>query len=301
MKGRQNDDAPGGELSPPGALYLVSTPIGNLGDITARALETLRTVDRIAAEDTRVTRKLLARFDIHTPLVRYDAHAGAERTGRLLDGLRAGERIALVSDAGTPCLSDPGAELVTAAIDAGVRVEPIPGPSALLAALVASGLPPARFVFEGFLPRTNDRRERLAALAREERTVVLYESSPRLVATLEDLARHAGPDRRVAVARELTKAFEEFVRGTLAGVAERFRQTPPRGECVIVLAGTPPAEAAPDPEGLLRDALARGLSVRDAARDVAAVTGLAKSALYEAALRLRHPATPREETGGDPS
>jgi 16S rRNA (cytidine1402-2'-O)-methyltransferase len=268
----------------------VATPIGNLEDVTARALRVLRECDRIAAEDTRVTRKLLAHFDIHTPLVAYHAHSGETKTGSLIDALRAGQHIALVSDAGTPLLSDPGAELVAAAAEAGIRVEPVPGPSALLAGLVASGLPTGRFVFEGFLPRTRgDRWERVAALAREPRTVVLYEAPPRLVETLQELAKAAGGDRRVVVGRELTKRFEEFRRGTLDDVTAHYEGNPPRGECVIVLEGAPVTgddSEIDDPDVLLRSALARGQSPRDAARSVAQVTGLPRNDLYARLLRL---------------
>lgn len=274
----------------PGVLYLVATPIGNLEDITARALRILREVSLIAAEDTRVTRKLLAHFDIHTPLTSYHAHTEAGKADHLLHRLREGESVALVSDAGTPCISDPGAELVSAAIDAGIRVEPIPGPASPIAALIASGLPAARFTFEGFLPRTNDRRDRLVTLAREPYTLILFESSPRLVDTLEDLRKHCGTTRRVVVARELTKKFEEFIRGTLPEVIAHYKATPPKGECVLVLEGAgdapPPEETPPDMAVLLRAALDRGLSPRDAAREVARATGLPRNTVYAAVLEL---------------
>jgi 16S rRNA (cytidine1402-2'-O)-methyltransferase len=277
----------------PGVLYLVATPIGNLEDVTARALRVLREADLIAAEDTRVTRKLLAHFDIHTPLTSYHAHTSGGKVDSLLERLTAGANIALVSDAGTPCVSDPGAELVAEAIGAGVRVEPVPGPSALLPALIASGLPPGRFAFEGFLPRTNDRHERLRAIAAEPRTVVLYEAPTRVVETLEDLRKVCGETRRAVVARELTKKFEEFTRGTLADVIAHYRAHSPRGECVIVLESAPgqtTADEAPDAEGLLRAALARGQSPRDAARDVARVTGLPRNEVYALVLRLQQEA-----------
>lgn len=272
-----------------GTLFLVATPIGNLEDITARALRVLREVDLIAAEDTRVTRKLLAHFDIHTPLSAYHAHSTIGRQEALLERLRAGASVALVSDAGTPCISDPGAELVAQAIAAGARVEPIPGPSAVLHALIASGLPTGRFVFEGFLPRTKpDFRERVHQLAREERTTVLFEAPPRLVETLRALALACGEERPAAVGRELTKKFEEFVRGSLAELLLHFKETAPRGECVIVLGGASPAvEQAPDADALLGAALAQGLSPKDAARSVADATGLAKNALYARAIVLK--------------
>ncbi|MBB6048836.1 16S rRNA (cytidine(1402)-2'-O)-methyltransferase [Armatimonas rosea] len=272
-----------------GVLYLIATPIGNLEDITARALRLLGEVAVIAAEDTRVTRKLLAHFDIHTPLVSYHAHSTAGRQDALIARLLAGESVALVSDAGTPCVSDPGAELVVEAIAAGIRIDPIPGASAPLCALIASGLPPGRFVFEGFLPRTKpDFRERVRLVAREERTVVLFEAPPRLVETLKALAAACGDDRPASVGRELTKKFEEHVRGSLAEVIAHFTQTPARGECVIVLGGAPPQpEAEPDADALLTQALDEGLSPKDAARRIADSTGLAKNALYRRALELR--------------
>lgn len=273
-----------------GTLSIVATPLGNLEDITARALRVLRACDLIAAEDTRVTRKLLAHFDIHTPLTAYHAHTSEGRQESLLAQIVGGKWVALVSDAGTPGISDPGAELIAAAVAAGVRVEPIPGPSAVIAALAASGLPTARFVFEGFLPRTRgDRWERVAEIAREPRTVVLYEAPTRLAETLTELAKATGDARRVAVAREVTKKFEEFRRGTLAEVAAHFRAAPPRGECTLVLEGAPAASASEpdaDPEALLRDALARGQSPRDAAREVARVTGLPRNEMYAVVLRL---------------
>ena len=275
----------------PGVLYLIATPIGNLEDITARALRVLREVDLIAAEDTRVTRKLLAHFDIHTRLTSYHEHTAEGKADYLRERLRLGGSVALVSDAGTPCISDPGAELVEQLVAEGIRVEPIPGPCALIAGLIASGLPTGRFVFEGFLPRTkSDYKERIVAVVREPRTVLLYEAPPRLVDTLDDLRKAAGDDRQVCVAREVTKKFEEFRRGTLAEVAAHFRATPPRGECVIVLAGATGLQTEPeptaDPEALLRAALAQGLSPRDAAREVAKTAHISRNDAYALALRL---------------
>ena len=272
-----------------GVLYLIATPIGNLEDITARALRLLREVDVIAAEDTRVTRKLLAHFDIHTPLISYHAHSSAGRQDALISRLLAGESVAVVSDAGTPCISDPGAELVAEVISAGIRIDPIPGASAPLCALIASGLPTGRFVFEGFLPRTKpDFRERVKQLAKEERTSILFEAPPRLIETLKALAVACGDDRPASVGRELTKKFEEHVRGSLAEVIVHFQETPPRGECVIVVGGAPPQpEEAPNPDSLLLKALADGSSPKDAARSVADATGLAKNALYQRVLELK--------------
>ena len=282
-------------MSAPGVLHIVATPIGNLEDVTARALRVLREVDLIAAEDTRVTKNLLRHFGIPTPLVRHDAHVEHRGSGAILDRLMAGQSVALVCDAGTPLLSDPGQELVAEAVKLGIRVEPVPGPSALLAALVASGLPVGRFVFEGFLPRSNDRRERLIEIAREPRTVVLYEGPHRVKETLADLASVCGPERGCAAGREITKKFEEFVRGTLAEVAAHFDQHEPRGEFVLVLgpgSGPPPEELAVSVEVLLTDALARGLSTKDAAREVAVATGRSRRDLYALVTTLRLPSDP---------
>lgn len=219
-------------------LYLVATPIGNLEDITLRALRVLKEADIIAAEDTRQTRKLLAHFAIHTPLVSYHEHSGQEAAEMLVRRMRGGQNVALVTDAGSPGISDPGHDLVVAAIEAGIQVSPIPGPSAGIAAITVSGLPSARFVFEGFLPRTKSTRlAKLAELAREPRTVVFYESAPRLAATLSEIAHVFGSERRACVAREMTKLYEEFQRGSLADEIEHYQANPPRGECVIVVEG----------------------------------------------------------------
>ena len=282
-----------------GVLYLVATPIGNLEDITARALRVLREADLIAAEDTRVSRKLLAHFDIHTPLTSYHAHSTENQTNALLEKLREGQSIALITDAGMPCISDPGEQIVADAIAHNIRVEPVPGANAALAALSASGLPTGRFVFEGFLPRDkSELRVRVAHIARETRTTVLYEAPSRLTDTLAALGKACGETRRVCVAREITKKFEEFQRGPLADVLAHYEDAPPRGECVIVVSGAtdeelialsdgPPANAAPDNEALLRAAMEAGVSPRDAARQVAVQTGGARNALYALALKLR--------------
>ncbi len=284
-----------------GVLYLVATPIGNLEDVTARALRVLRECDVIAAEDTRVTRKLLAHFDIHTPLISYHAHTTEARADALLGRLLGGQSVALTSDAGTPCISDPGAELVAEAVRQGVRVEPIPGACAAVAAVCASGLPPQRFVFEGFLPRDKgERRARIEAIRHETRTLVFYEAPPRLVDTLGELGKMLGDGRPVTVAREITKKFEEFQRGALAEVMAYYKANPPRGECVIVLGGADanaadanaPASNAPPTEDLIADALARGLSPRDAAREIARATGMSRNDVYALVQRLR-------DSGGD--
>ncbi|MES2458981.1 MAG: 16S rRNA (cytidine(1402)-2'-O)-methyltransferase [Armatimonadota bacterium] len=277
----------------PGILYLVATPIGNLEDITARALRILREADLIAAEDTRVTRKLLSHFDIHTPRTSYHAHTSNEKSESLVEKLTSGTTIALVSDAGTPAISDPGADLVAAAIAEGIRVEPIPGASAVIAALIASGLPTGRFLFEGFLPRTKpDRRERLLAASRETRTVLFYEAPTRVRELLADLLKVCAPDRHVVAAREVTKKFEEFVRGTLTEVQAHFAANDPRGEFVIILEGASEAPAAAEDNGLatetlLRTALESGASARDAARDIAKQTGEPRNEVYALALRLK--------------
>jgi 16S rRNA (cytidine1402-2'-O)-methyltransferase len=221
-----------------GMLYLVATPIGNLEDITFRAVEVLRQADLIAAEDTRRTRHLLTRHDISRPLISYHDHNKKSRSPQLLRSLLNGESVALVSDAGTPGISDPAFYLVRLAIENGVPVIPVPGPSALIAALVVSGLPPDRFVFEGFLPpRAGKRRTRLKALADEQRTIVLFESPHRLLKSLSDILEIMG-DRQAVVARELTKKFEEVARGTVSQLMERFSRKKPRGEVVVVLAGS---------------------------------------------------------------
>src|SRR6185312_12765139 len=221
-------------------LYVVATPIGNLGDVTLRALEILRGVPLIAAEDTRHTRRLLDRHGVATKTVSYHAQSDTARTEALLEHLRGGADLALVTDAGTPAVSDPGGELVAAWAAEGGRVVPIPGASAVLAAVAATGLAGPRWAFEGFLPRSGrERRERLARLATDERATILYEAPTRLAATLGDLAVACGADRQAAVCRELTKLHEQIVRGTLAELSEQVAggAIPARGEVVIVLAG----------------------------------------------------------------
>ena len=284
----------------PGTLYIVATPIGNLEDITLRALRILKEVALVAAEDTRHTRNLLAHFEIETPLIAYHQHSEAGRTENLVRRLgEEGQSIALVTDAGTPGVSDPGVELVRAALSAGITVIPIPGASAALCALVGSGLSPARFAFEGFLARTkSSRRNKLAALARTEtRTLIFYESPQRIAETLKEMAAAFGPDRPAAVGRELTKKFEEFVRGSLAEVAAHFEQTAARGEITVIVqglagAGDDEIEPAdpPEPPSLpeaLRAALASGLSERDAVRQVSTDQKLSRRDVYTAMLGLK--------------
>ena len=252
-----------------GRLFVVSTPIGNMGDFSFRAVEVLSAVTLVLAEDTRHSRPLLDRYGITTPLASHHEHNEAKSVGRIVERLLQGEDIALISDAGTPLLSDPGQRLVEAAIAAGVTVVPVPGASALLAALVASGLPAERFTYFGFLPRKGrERTELLDEIASSRHTAVLYEAPGRVADSLRALAERAG-DRPAVVARELTKHFEELRRGTLESLSAYYEDSPPRGEVVILVAGAP--LAAPD-ESVLRDdarALrADGLSVRDVAAEL---------------------------------
>ncbi len=272
------------------ALVLVATPIGNLGDLSTRQLETLRTADVVACEDTRRTGRLLQLAGIRAKaLLRIDAHTEAARAQDVIDRIHRGQRVAVVTDAGMPGISDPGERLVRAAVDAGVRVEVVPGPSAALTALVGSGLPAGRFCFEGFLPRKGSgRSQRLAAIASDDRTTVVYESPHRVARTLADLAEVCGADRRVVVARELTKLHEEFWRGSLGDAVVWAEATPPRGEVALVVDGAPAAPPAEpdDVEAAVRAALDAGASVKDAAASVAAALGLPKRAVYAVAVRL---------------
>lgn len=277
-----------------GSLVLVGTPIGNLGDLSPRAVAALAEADVVAAEDTRRTRALLSAAGVPAGgrLVALHAHNEAEVAARLAERLGSGARVAYVTDAGMPGISDPGERLVRAALAAGATVEVVPGPSAALAALVVSGLPTERFAFEGFLPRkpTSERTARLRALAAEDRTVVLYESPRRLPATLADLAEACGTDRPVAVARELTKMFETVWRGTLGEAVASAEGPEPRGEQVIVLG--PRVSSAEDVPGdddvraALMVELGSGASVRDAASAVSSRLGISRRRAYELAARL---------------
>lgn len=281
-------------VSREGVLVLVATPIGNLGDLSPRAVEALRAADVIAAEDTRRTRALLthAGLSAGARLVAVHEHNERARAAELVERIRAGDRVVVVTDAGMPGISDPGERLVRVCVEAGLAVEVVPGPSAVLAALVVSGLPTARFVMEGFLPRSGrDRAERLASVASETRTTVLFEAPHRIAATLADLADVCGPSRRVVIARELTKKFEEVWRGTLQAAVARVDAVPPRGEHVLVLDGAPPA-AAPDDAAVraaVAERLAAGASTRDAAAEVADALGVPKRRAYAIATALRHP------------
>jgi len=267
-------------------LYLVSTPIGNLGDLSPRAAEVLGSVRRILAEDTRRTGVLTKHVGASTSLVSLHAHNEAERTQRVLEWLDAGDDMALVSDAGTPLVSDPGGRLVEAVWERGHTVVPIPGASAVLAALVGSGLPAERFVFLGFPDRKGKaRRALLDRVARTEETVILFESPNRTVALLEDLSVACGADRPVAVARELTKIHEEFVRGTLAEAAAYYRGLPPRGEVTLVVAPAEPG--AEDDEGreeegrtLARELLAEGMTPSRVAKEIARSLDVPRNTAY---------------------
>lgn len=277
--------------APAGApgLHLVATPIGNLRDISIRALETLAGADVIACEDSRVTRKLLDHYGIATPLTPYHEHNAASARPKLLERLAAGESVALVSDAGTPLISDPGYKLVRAAREFGHPVTAIPGPSSVLAALSGAALPTDRFFFEGFLPaKASQRQARIAELARIPATLVLFESGTRLAESLAALAAGLG-DREAAVCRELTKLHEEFRRGTLSALAQDYAcGAEARGEIVIVIAPPERREALPDAaelDAMIEAALTRH-SVKDAAGEIADVTGLPRREIYQRALHL---------------
>ncbi|MCA1490282.1 16S rRNA (cytidine(1402)-2'-O)-methyltransferase [Ensifer sp. NBAIM29] len=283
-----NATVPARPLEP--ALYLVATPIGNLADITVRALETIAGADLLACEDTRVTRVLLDRYGIVNRPMPYHEHNAAEAGPRLLSALAAGKSVALVSDAGTPLVSDPGYRLAQLAIEAGHRVVPIPGPSAPLAALVGSGLPSAAFLFAGFLPvKDKARRERLAELGEAPATLIFFESPHRIAATVTAAAEVLGAERKAAVCRELTKVFEEFRRGTLGELKVFYDQTAGvKGEIVLVI-GPPddkPAPQEPDVDALLRE-LARAMPMGKAATEAARRTGLPRKGLYDRLLSLK--------------
>lgn len=276
-----------------GALILVATPIGNLGDITRRACDALAAADLIACEDSRHSGRLVKYLGIADPrYVVVNEHTERDAVNRIIEAISSGKTVALITDAGTPAISDPGAVVVRAVIDAGLTVSAVPGPAALVMALVVSGLPTTRFVFEGFLPRSGgDRERRLADIAAEERTVVFYESPHRISRTLDDLAVACGNERRVAVARELTKMHEEVWRGTIGEASAHFAAHEPQGEFVVVVDGAPPAPVADDEliARVVDEALASGLSVRDAADRAATTLGVQRRAAYRIALSRRGP------------
>jgi len=274
-----------------GTLYVCATPIGNLEDVSQRLLTTLRTVDLVAAEDTRHSLQLLRHFSIITELTSYHEHSKQARTDYLVAALLAGKNIALISDAGMPGISDPGEQFIAACIEKEIRVVVVPGPMAGVAALVISGLPTGRFAFEGFLPRSRkERREVLVSLLHEERTMVFYEAPHRLEETLTDMVQILG-ERKVALARELTKAFEEVKRGSLAVLLETVKSSGVRGELVLVVEGAsrdkdgPPAEKQ-DSETLLTMLLKQGLSPAQASRHAAKIGGSTRAELYALAVRL---------------
>lgn len=271
-------------------LYLVGTPIGNLEDMTFRAVRVLKAANVIAAEDTRHTGKLLHHFQITTPQISYHEHNTQQRIPQLIERLQNGDAIALVTDAGMPGISDPGYELVRACVAANVSVVPIPGPSAVIAAVAASGLPCDRFTFEGFLPvKGKAKQERLDALKTEFRTAVLYESPHRLIKTLKALEDTLGRDRPITLARELTKRYEEFWRGPVSDAIAHYKTTAPKGEFTIVIAPATAAIVVPsdaDIEARLRDLLAQGLSRSEASRQLSKQSSLSKREIYQRSLEI---------------
>ena len=269
-----------------GHLYIVGTPIGNTLDITARAVETLKSADLIACEDTRHTKILLDKYDIKTQTTSYHKFNIKTKTAFLINKIKTGCRVALVSDAGMPGISDPGQELVKAAAEEGVKVEVVPGASALISAISVSGLRTDRFVFEGFLPmKPSLRKELLQALANEERTIILYEAPHRILRTLEELKGAFG-DRNVCVARELTKKFEEVSRGRLTEMIKKFSSTKPRGEFVLVIEGEKRIDkVSVDPAILVKDLVDAGVSKSSAVKIVAKRLKVSKNGLYRASLK----------------
>lgn len=275
----------------PATLYVVGTPIGNLEDMTFRAVKILQTVDVIAAEDTRHTGRLLQHFQIKTPQVSYHEHNRSSRIPELLEQLSNGKAIALVTDAGVPGISDPGYELVKVCIEAGIPVVPIPGANAAITALSAAGLPTDRFVFEGFLPaKGQQRRSHLQSLETESRTLIFYESPHRLRETLQDFAEIFGTSRQIVLARELTKLYEEFWRGTIESAIAHYSQREPQGEYTLLVAGTPPTQPQLSEEELkaeLLNIMNQGISRSQASRQLAKMTSLPRRQLYQLALAIK--------------
>jgi len=273
-----------------GSLYIVATPIGNLEDMSFRAVRILQTVTAIAAEDTRHTGKLLHHFQIKTPQVSYHQHNTQTRTPELIKRLQTGQDLALVSDAGVPGISDPGVELVQACVEAGIEVIPIPGANAAIAALVASGLACDRFCFEGFLPtKGKARQQRLQDITSESRTVVLYEAPHRLRQTLQDLAEKIEDDRQIVLARELTKRFEEFWRGSIHTAVTHYQTHEPKGEFTLVLAGEVVSQDLPSDMDLraeLQELLAQGWSKSRASRQLAEKHAMSRRQIYQLTLEL---------------
>lgn len=288
----------------PGTLYVVGTPIGNLEDITFRAVRILKSVDLIASEDTRHTGKLLHHFQATAPQISYHDHNTNSRIPELLENLHQGKAIALVTDAGMPGISDPGYELVKACIAAGITVVPIPGASAAITALSAAGLPTDRFVFEGFLPaKGKERKDRLEFLPSEARTIIFYEAPHRLRQTLQDFAEVLGKDRQIVLARELTKLHEEFWRGSVEQAIAVYTQREPQGEYTLVVAGLPPALPQLSEAELiveLKQLMRQGISRSQASRQLAKVTSHSRRQLYQIALAIQMVAseaeTPKDES-----
>jgi 16S rRNA (cytidine1402-2'-O)-methyltransferase len=278
----------------PGVLYVVATPIGNLEDVSARALRVLGEVAIIACEDTRHSARLLSAYSIRTPTISYFEHNEERRTPELIERLQRGESVALVTDAGTPAISDPGYRLVRAALAEGIRVAALPGPSAAVAAISISGLPTDRFTFEGFLPqKASARRNALEALKREPRTMVFFEAARRLTATLGDMESVFGREREAVVVREITKTFEESVRGTVSELRTHFTAVEPRGEIVIVVAGAsaPSTTGVSSPEAhtlTVEELCDAGLSLKDASIVIARLTGTSRREVYQQALARRN-------------
>jgi len=267
-----------------GTLYVVATPLGNLGDLSPRAADTLKRVAVVAAEDTRHSKPLLQHAGAHAEMVSFHAHSSDRALERILRILGEGRDVAFITDAGTPAISDPGVELVAAARERGIPVVTIPGPTAVAASLAVSGISADRYVFLGFLPRKgSDRRRLLLTAARSEWTVVMFESPNRVTQLLADLAEVCGPDRHVAVSRELTKVFEETRSGTLQELSEHYAGAPVRGEVTVVIAGTGKEhveERSPDPQERARDLLAEGLSRKDVANRLVEETGISRNTAY---------------------
>jgi 16S rRNA (cytidine1402-2'-O)-methyltransferase len=274
-----------------GILYVVATPIGNPGDITMRALEVLRDVDLIVCEDTRRTGAMLAAHQIRKPLISHFEHNEDRRVPELIERMRAGERLALVTDAGTPAISDPGYRLVRAAHAAAIRVTAVPGASAAIAALSISGIATNRFTFEGFLPpRDSARRKALDALRTESRTMIFYEAARRLGETLAEMADVFGSDRGATVVREITKTYEETIRGALSQLAERFRLKQALGEIVIIVEGAPERDSTASSSAAtltVEDLIEAGLSLKQASALIAKLTGASRREVYQEALKHR--------------
>ena len=272
-----------------GTLYVVGTPIGNLGDFSPRAIETLKAVDFIAAEDTRVTQKLLNHFEIKKPMMSYYQHNLRERGEEIIARIEAGENCAIVTDAGMPCISDPGEDLVHLCAERGVAVAVVPGPVAAMSALAISGLPTSRFSFEGFLSTNNkNRAEHLRQIRDDRHTLIFYEAPHKLIYTLEDMLAVLG-DRRIALCRELTKLHEEVIRTTFSGALALYKEKSPRGEYVLIIEGAPEAEETvltfEEAVERVKSLREEGLSVSDAAKQVATETGYNKGDLYRTALQ----------------